>query len=267
MASIASFVKDYPPNLDGLLDFIVKSDKDKVVFRDMQKDISVTDVWRIKSWMKGGGSLAESRLLHRTLSVHSGEKGKNEKKYLVIKYDHSYRRNKLVREINWLLNLDKCVSYLFPEIIYYSLNKKCPFYIAPHYGEYTALSDLFLYKKISDKIADKILNELLNLMFSKIYPKKASKECKGYIQKFHINRIKKRHKETIFYCKSFKELINERKININGVTYENAPKIVTQLENNKTAIGRLSPGVLNMVHGDLHFGNVLFSDSQEPDLN
>ena len=189
---------------------------------------------------------------------------KKKNKHFVIKYDYSYKRDKLIREISWLLNLDKSVSYLFPKIVYYSLNKKCPFYIMPHYGEYTTLSDLFLHTKTSNKNIDRILNELLNLMFNKIYPEKVSKECGNHIQEFYIKRIEKRHKETLFYCKPFKKLINERKISINDVTYENAPKIVARLKNNKKAIRRLSPLTLSRVHGDLHFGNILFSDSQKP---
>ena len=124
MVSNDFLVKDYPPNLDRLLDSIIESDKGKVAFRERQKGILVTNVWRIKSWMSGSGSLAKSRLLCRESLIHFEKEDKKKNKHFVIKYDYSYKRDKLIREISWLLNLDKSVSYLFPKIVYYSLNKK-----------------------------------------------------------------------------------------------------------------------------------------------
>lgn len=249
----------YPEAIKELIKVLQES-----AIRRTDNVISINESWKCAAQMDGGGSLAKSRMLNRTFAVSAGKMGKRNWDKFVIKYDFSYKRDKLIREIKWIRSLPDNLARFFPEIIHYSIDEKMPFYITPYYEKYSTMNSLFLDKQLPKSYINKAIGELLTLMFEHIYPKNKSYKCKDYFKNHYIERFKRREKETTKLCKSFKELFEADKLIINGIIYDNAPVIVSKIENNKKLMKRLNPKFLNTIHGDLHLGNILFSNDHSP---
>lgn len=75
----------------------------------------------------------------------------------------SDRREKLIDEINWFLELPKECQVLTPRILDYSTNVKDPYVKFEYYG-YQTLSELFLFENVHSKVWENILLRLFSIL-------------------------------------------------------------------------------------------------------
>lgn len=257
-------IKDNADTINALLESTMHTNTNEIVIKMRGKMIPAVNEWKIKSFANSSGSLANVRLLERKVSTNPKEKGRQDTNSYVIKFDRSRKRDKLVREIAWILSLEKDTLKLFPELVHYSLDIDTPYYIAPLYKNYTALSILFSNEIINKEKIDNILSELLDLIFKNIYTKTGKGEVEDQLKHYHLDRVENRLEETILYCPEFKKLIMAEKLKINGVEYENVAPIIKTIKNNKKILEKLKLRTSNLTHGDLHFGNILYSEKEDP---
>src|SRR3989344_4545288 len=156
-------VKNNADIINALLESTIYSNAGEILIKTGNKRISAVSEWKIKSFVNSGGSLANVRLLEKQISTNHEERGEKDNNSYIIKFDTSRNKDKLAREISWILNLDKDTLKLFPDLVYYNLDFNTPFYITPFYKKYTPLNILLSNKIISKNKIDSILSELLVL--------------------------------------------------------------------------------------------------------
>lgn len=256
-------VKNNTDIINVLLESTIYPNAGEILIKTGDKRISAVSEWKIKSFVNSGGSLANVRLLEKQISTNHEEKSEKDNNSYVIKFDTSRNKDKLAREISWILNLDKDTSRLFPEIVYYNLDSDIPYYIFPFYEKYTPLNIFFSNKIISKNKIDSILSELLDLVFNNIYTKKGSGEIKDQIKHYHLDRVENRLEETMLHCPQFRKLIEAEKLKINDVEYENVTPIIKKIKKDKKILEKLRLRTSNLTHGDLHFGNILYLKQKE----
>src|SRR3989338_8757466 len=256
-------VKNNADIISALLESTIYPNAGQILIKTGNKMISAVSEWEIKSFINSGGSLANVRLLKKQISTNHEEKGEKDNNSYVIKFDTSRKKDKLAREISWILNLDKDILKLFPELVYYNLDFDTHYYIIPFYKKYTPLNILFSNKITSKNKLDSILSELLDLVFNNIYTKKGRGEVKDQIKHYHLDRVENRLEETVLHCPQFRKLIEAEKLKINGVEYENVAPIIKKIKKDKRILEKLKLRTSNLTHGDLHFGNILYSKEKE----
>jgi len=130
-----------------LIDLIVKNNADIInallesAIYPNAGEILIKTGNKSKSFVNSGGSLANVRLFEKQISTNHEKRGEKDNNSYIIKFDTSRNKDKLAREISWILNLDKDTLKLFPELVYYNLDFNTPFYITPFYKKYTPLNN------------------------------------------------------------------------------------------------------------------------------
>ena len=112
-----------------------------------------------------------------------------------------------------------------------------------------------------------ILKNLMDFMFSKLYSKVLGKGDATWVYKLHIQRIERRLLTTIEKSSLFNDIINARKVNLNGETYENISALIREIKTRPKLIEMLAPPIISMIHGDLHFQNLLVDLNQKTKYN
>src|SRR3989338_1590499 len=158
-------VKNNADIINALLESAIYPNAGEILIKTGNKRISIVSEWKIKSFVNSGGSLANVRLFEKQISTNHEKRGEKDNNSYIIKFDTSRNKDKLAREISWILNLDKDTLKLFPELVYYNLDFNTPFYITPFYKKYTPLNILLSIKIIKK---DKRILEKLKLRTSNL---------------------------------------------------------------------------------------------------
>ena len=164
---------------------------------------------------------------------------------------------KLIDEINWILNLPDDVAHHFPEIISHNINKEPTYFEMPCY-EYPTLRTLILEEGMDAKSALETLDKIFRFMFKEVYYEKRT-TGKNFITEIHLKKIFSRliqAKNTVYL---FREIIESETLTINGVEYENITPLTRKINQNWEMNKILTPENTSRTHGDLHFDNILIN--------
>lgn len=186
---------------------------------------------------------------------------------LVRKEDSSvYGMKKLSNEIKWLLSLPIELQPYFPKVIHYDVSPNNVWYETTYHAT-PSLRRLLLTGEIEAQKALGILKNLMDFMFSKLYSKVLGKGSATWVYKLHIQRIEGRLLTTKQKSSVFDNIINARKVNLNGKTYENISLLMKEIKTRPKLIEVLAPPIISMIHGDLHFQNLLVDLNQKTKYN
>ena len=175
---------------------------------------------------------------------------------VVKKEDDGAGRKKLINEIEWLLNLPSELNPYFSEVLAYDTESDNVFFDVPYYGSRNLREYIFDGHFDADA-AVSFLEKLLDWMFQNVYSRKIEDAPDDWVMEKHINRVLDRLIECSQKSDILAKLINAEKIVINEVEYKNIKELYTNLAEKKELIDILSPKDLVMIHGDLHFQNIL----------
>ncbi len=171
-------------------------------------------------------------------------------------------RDKLINEIKWLLSLPPELKPYFSEVLEYDITSSKVFYNVPYYGSRNLRENIFDGHLDVDGACDFICN-LLNWMFNNVYSRKIQSAPPTWIKEKHILRVLNRLPECIAKSSELGNIIEAKHIIINGKKYRNVKELYTVLLNNKELQEKLNPTYLVMIHGDLHFQNILLTNETD----
>jgi hypothetical protein len=171
-------------------------------------------------------------------------------------------RQKLINEINWLMTIPKDLKPYFSSVLEYDTTGDLVYYNVPYYGSRNLREYIFAGNFTADDTVD-FLKNLLYWMFKNIYSRKIGKASEGWTVNKHINRVFGRLEECCQKSEALKHLITVREIIINGIKYQNIRELYKRILREDDFIKRVNPTDLVMIHGDLHFQNILLSDETD----
>lgn len=165
-------------------------------------------------------------------------------------------REKLINEIKWLLDLPKELKPYFSEVLEYDIDSPEVYFDVPYYGSRNLREHIF-DGHFDANATIKFLEKLLNYMFENVYSRKISNAPFDWAKEKHVRRVLDRLDECSKRSNVLEKIINAKSIEINGIRYRNIKEIFTQIEKNKEFLQIINPKDLVMIHGDLHFQNIL----------
>jgi choline kinase/thiamine kinase-like enzyme len=181
---------------------------------------------------------------------------------IVKKEDDGAGRNKLINEIKWLLTLPPELKPYFSEVLAYDTESEKVFFDVPYYGKRN-LREHILMGHYDSQAAIVFLENLLDWMFTNVYTRKIGNASDTWVLHKHIYRVLDRLIECANKSETLSKLIDAERIIINGVEYKNIRELYTNLIGNVKLLKVLNPHDLVMIHGDLHFQNILLYDETD----
>lgn len=178
------------------------------------------------------------------------------KKNVVRKEAVNEGKKKLENEIMWLNNISDDLTNYFPEILDYAITDEIVWCEMPYY-DMPNLRTLLMTGVISNRDAIIILDDIFDVMFNKVYSQGIKKAPMNWTYDKHFNRIYKRNMELMQNNEVFKKIIDMDYLTINGIKYRNIPELVYDIFLRNDFISRINPSTICMIHGDLHFQNLL----------
>jgi len=171
-------------------------------------------------------------------------------------------RDKLINEIKWALSIPKDLKPYFSEVLEYDIESQRVFYNVPYYGSRNLREHVF-DGHLDAEAACTFIEGLLDWMFKNVYSRKINPTPDGWVMDKHINRVLGRLSECSEKCEELGKIINADRIIVNGVEYRNIRELYTMLSGMDELLELLSPKELVMIHGDLHFQNILLSNQTD----
>lgn len=165
-------------------------------------------------------------------------------------------REKLINEIKWLLDLPKELKPYFSEVLEYDIDSPEVYFDVPYYGSRNLREHIF-DGHFDANATIKFLEKLLDYMFENVYSRKISNAPSDWAKEKHVRRVLDRLDECSKRSKILEKIINAKSIEINGTKYKNIKEIFILIEKNKEFLEIINPKNLIMIHGDLHFQNIL----------
>lgn len=163
---------------------------------------------------------------------------------------------KLIDEIKMLENIPEEWRIHFPKIVFSEATTDKVYYEMPHYDLPTIrrllFSGIFDHRDILNWI-----DTILDFCFEMYRREVVSIPKTYYMDCIHFARVRRRLRELSRKVATFKELIDQRIVIINGQEYINIPTILEELADWR-AIPRVFPEFISKwAHSDLHFSNIL----------
>jgi hypothetical protein len=180
------------------------------------------------------------------------------KRHLIRKYADEKGAKKLLDEIQWLRDLPDNLKDMFPSVVDHSsvlpdIWFDMPFYDVPNIRK-NILNGRFDVQQIMQ-----ITESLLDFVFNNLYVNTISDTPSGWIKEKHLDRVEDRLYETIKVAPIFSSIMAAKNISINGLTYENLPALFFRLKNSSSLLNLCTPDKMRMIHGDLHYQNILLT--------
>jgi len=173
-------------------------------------------------------------------------------------------KSKIIDELNWYLicrkNMsDSAYKSFLPEIFDYSINQNNPYYVMKYYP-YPSLRTLVFEYRLKKgqilKIVESVIRSLINNMYS---IKMAIDTPSDYVEVTHFKKLKERIDSAVKMRPALKNLMEKNTININGKSYLNVKILMDAIFNDKKIMQKLKPPKLWIIHGDVHYSNILCS--------
>lgn len=163
---------------------------------------------------------------------------------------------KLHDEILWLKGLPEFLRPYFPKLLDYYIESgnikfEMPFYDRP------SLRKKIMTGDFNAENACSFMSEVLDFMFNNVYNQGIRVAPSDWLIEKHLDRVHKRLVEMFQQSEILRSLIEADVIVLNGQKYRNIADITFEIAKRSKLIKALSPSHLRMVHGDLHFQNIL----------
>lgn len=171
-------------------------------------------------------------------------------------------RAKLINEMKWLMSLPDDLRPYFSSVLEYDATGPKVYYNVPYYGSRNLREYIFAGNFNADDAAA-FLDKLLRWMFDHVYCRKISAAPQGWTMEKHINRVLGRLAECRDKSEALRRLTEAEKIIINGKEYKNIGELYEKIASMDEFIKKVSPSELVMIHGDLHFQNILLSSETD----
>lgn len=171
-------------------------------------------------------------------------------------------RDKLINEIKWTSSIPKDLKLYFSEVLEYDIESQRVIYNVPYYGSRNLREHIF-DGHLDAEAACTFIEGLLDWMFKNVYSRKINPTPDGWVMDKHINRVLGRLPECSEKCEELGRIIDADKVIINGVEYRNIRELYTMLSSMDELLDMLRPKELVMIHGDLHFQNILLSNQTD----
>lgn len=205
-----------------------------------------------------GGSYAITKEIKPDYILNS----KNNNSGKIVRKEATEGRQKLVNEINWILNLPEDTKKYFPSIIKYNLNSD-PVYVEMEKYPMKSLRRSLMDGDIGAEKALEILKNIFDFAFEKLYTKNIKETPEKIFEDIYFKRVEDRLIDASKKAKIFSDIVNAENVIINGRRIPNMRKLLSTLKNNKQFIKSVTPPVIRLVHGDLHLDNILV-DKNDP---
>jgi len=163
---------------------------------------------------------------------------------------------KLSNEIKWLLNLPKDLRRYFPKLVGYKVTKSSAYMDTVFYN-FPSLRRILFDGTIGADKAIEILRKLLDFMFNNLYSRIYGKGGLGWLYKLHFERICNRWPLVMRKAPILAKVLEAKKIVLNDEEFVNAPLLIQRIRVRPELLRKLAPKIITMVHGDLHFQNIL----------
>lgn len=198
---------------------------------------------------------------HTPIDLNGGSYARLRKKLVVLKEAKGEGFEKLTREFTWLLELPQEIKRFFPEVVSHGVESNSSWYEMPWYDLPNIRKNILVGKYNSNDVL-RIVKNVLVFMADNLYSVKKGLPAEDFVKIKHFDRVYYRLFEVWNFSDEFKNIIKSKNIILNGTHYENLPKLFSALVKKRELINFLTPKELVMIHGDLHFQNILV-DSQD----
>ena len=179
------------------------------------------------------------------------------RKHIVRKEAKDQGVEKLIWEIDWLNLLPDNLKPFFPKVIDFFKEENYAWFEMPYYSQNNLRKNI-LIGNFKSKETLEIIEKILTFCFENLYNKTIDKEPKKtWLFNHHFVRVVERLIQTKSISPKFTKIIKSKYLKINGEKYLNISYILKILFNKSELIKKLSPESLKMIHGDLHFQNIL----------
>lgn len=182
----------------------------------------------------------------------------------ITKFARPDAEQKIRDELEWYLRLKKSLgedryrSFL-PEILAYSLDKNNVFYTMKHYSMPTLRTLIFEYK-IKEKEIIRRVESVLDSLVSDVYSLEDTIPVpEDYVEGCHQQNIVKRVKYAVKMNPQLGKIVGRKTISINGRECINATALLSAVFRDKAIMKKLQPPKLWIIHGDMHYNNILSS--------
>lgn len=181
---------------------------------------------------------------------------------LVRKHAEGEGNAKLISEIRWLQALPQDLRQYFPQIIDYSIGADNSYFTMPYYP-FENLRKKIICGRFDPDETRCWLQKILDFMFSRVYSRHAAEQSlswgEEYISKKHFGRFHAR----LMYLRGiepFRHIVRSAEVVINGTAFPNLPSLIAELEHLQKSRSLFIPRQRCMIHGDLHFQNMLIDE-------
>jgi hypothetical protein len=197
---------------------------------------------------------------HTPIDLNGGSYARLRKKLVVLKEARGEGFEKLIREYQWIENLPENLKSFFPTVVNSGSDSNSSFYEMPWYDLPNIRKNIIIGKYDTGDVFS-IVKDVLDFMINNFYKVKVGIPEIDFIKTRHFDRVYYRLFEVFDSSNEYKKIIKSETVTINNILYDNIPKLFTELVKKKDLIEILSPKDLVMIHGDLHFQNILIDDT------
>lgn len=192
-----------------------------------------------------GGSYAT---LKRSVVVRKDARGKGIKK--------------LRNEVKWLNSLNSRLKKYFPTVLHFHDEKNHIWFEMPYYDIPNLRELIMLGEYNSEKVLD-FLKEVLDFMFEEVYSNVIQPAPNDWSKIHYIHRVNLRLIDSMKIFPEIEKFIKANRIILNGIPLRNLSEILLDLGKRPELLKVLSGKNLRMVHGDLHFQNLLVNENNK----
>ena len=178
----------------------------------------------------------------------------------IITKSSSANKDRLINEMNYLINISESLKPYFPEVLSHEIKEEKASYSMPYYS-YTLFSDLIIKKKLSKYQILKLFKSILNFCFKKLYQTDRQQTPQYFLRQNYIHKFQDRLLKSKGKSKIFDFLIKEKHLTFNGKKMINATIILDKLINDSNLLAKLEPPFISIFHGDFRLGNILIDKS------
>lgn len=207
-----------------------------------------------------GKNSGHSDLETTELDLIGGSFANLKRKNTIIKSASGPGKEKVKDEIEWLKNVPKTLTDIFPKIIASGETISSVWFEMPFYS-YPNLRNLILTESKSSNEVTRIISSILDTLNSKLYKFRVVDAPENWTHVNHVERVISRTNSIINSHNELKKFLQSPELEINGKYYVNPLTLLNKMKLDEAKFNIFSPRKLRLIHGDLHFQNILIDDS------
>lgn len=185
-----------------------------------------------------------------------------ERKDVVVKSAKGPAASKLQNEVSWLRGLPNDVKPFFTKVLSSQVSDDDVSYEMPYY-KLSSVRDKLMVGSLSTTQLVDFMDRLLTFLFERIYSIEKSRETRGWFASRHLDRVLERTRVASGVSPTLRRLVSANELVINGRLVSNPLSVVQKIRDKRSLLMKLDPASLRMIHGDLHFQNILIGGPQD----